>query len=162
MKHRAIISRFLSSERRVAGPEVRAANNIHQGNKAYSERHENALRQVASPEGLLSAEALEYEFRAEIASVLGRVDKQLQEKLDALNTASEQVDQVLARQVRDVSALMEAVDKFNLAQQEAYDARLDLICQRQCAGLWVGNYQRILNRYPIPPKKRVRECSHQH
>ena len=114
------------------------------------------LREKATPEALLNMSLLEDELRGEMAVVLGRMDAKLKEKMKIMEEANSQVYAVLARPFRDVPALLEVVKIFNDAQEQAYQARLDLIVQRQSAGFVQNNYHLIMQRYPIPPKKRVR------
>ena len=105
---------------------------------------------------LEASSAIEDAFRAEAAASLGRVETILMEKLRMMNAANARVLDVLKRPTRDVPDLLAAVEAFNKAQQEAYDARMDLIIQRDSAGFSADNMTQVSERYPIPPQKRVR------
>jgi len=142
--------------KRLHGPEVRIADTLIHETKRYEPKHEEVLREKARPEALLNASLLEEEFRAEMAVVLGRIDSRLREKLKLVEVANEKVTKVLSKAPRDVDALEAAVKEFNSAHDAAYEARLDLIIQRQSTGFWLNNHTVIMNRYPIPPKKKVR------
>jgi len=163
---RACVLRFNSSSasagsglyasKRPNSAEARLTESLVFETKRYEERHEEVVRNRATPEALLNATLLEEELRAEMAAALGRMDTRLRERMRVMDEASSKVHQVLARPTRDVGALLEAVQDFNKAQEAAYDARLDLIVQRQSAGFWLDNHALIMKRYPIPPKKKVR------
>jgi hypothetical protein len=70
---------------------------------------------------------------------------------------NDQVSCALKDPVRDVIKLKVLVARFNVVRQEAYDARFDLICQRQSAGFSIDNTMLLWRRYPIPSPKRVKE-----
>ena len=139
-----------------AAAEARVADSLINETRRYEARHEEVVKARTSPEAMLGTERLEEELRAEMAAALGRMDGRLREKLKCVQEENNKVTEVLKRPTRDVAALIEVVRKFNLAQEAAYEARLDLIIQRQSAGFWMENHTVIMRRYPIPPKKRVR------
>lgn len=138
-------------------PEHRAADAIVNKIPQYDPKHEAVLRTRVSPESLISVESVEHEFRAEVAGALGRMDRRLHAKLKVLHEEDVALQQELQQRERNVPKLKQLVERFNVAQREATEARMDLICQRQSAGFEIDNTLIILRRYPIPAQKRVKE-----
>ncbi|KAH9250871.1 hypothetical protein BASA81_011259 [Batrachochytrium salamandrivorans] len=140
-----------------ARPEHRAAEVLVNKLPQYDPKHEQMLRSKASPESMISIESLEYEFKAEVAGALGRMDRRLKHKLELLEVENLALVNELQLPQRNVPRLKQLVERFNLAQKEATEARMDLICQRQSAGFEIDNTLIILRRYPIPAQRRVKE-----
>jgi hypothetical protein len=148
-----LVRRFSNKriESRVA--EVFISNSLPQ----HFEKHEKVLRSKVTIDSSISQESLEHEFRVEIAGALGRMDKILLSKLDKLKMEDEKLQCSLLEIPRNIPNLRLLVEKFNYAQKEAYDARFNLICQRQSAGFSIDNAILLMRRYPIPARRRLKE-----
>lgn len=140
-----------------ARPEHRAAEALVNKLPQYEPRHEQKLRSRVSVESMISVESVEYEFKAEVAGALGRMDRRLKHKLELLEVENLALANELQLPERNVPRLKQLVERFNFAQREAVEARMDLICQRQSAGFEIDNTLIILRRYPIPAQRRVKE-----
>ena len=72
-----------------------------------------------------------------------------------MEDVARRIDDARGRGVAEADALFVAlVEEFNSARDAAYDARQDLIIQRQAVGFRLENYKLVHQRYPIPPRRK--------
>jgi hypothetical protein len=143
-----------------ARPETRVALKLLDVNVAAE--NDNRLMELirgrvpsAAP-GLGSGlEDIENELRGEIASSLGRTEHSLKIALAHLEVATKACDECQPGSDEEFSL----VETFNKLFIKAHDARQALIIQRQAAGFQLDNYKLVVQAFPLPRKRRVRNQS---